>query len=427
MKTLLALLTLLVPFPVSGQGWEKIEGSDSIVSYRLRGQVVGPHRVQHYPSDAAWIDGYPNIAGYLRIGCHDPEPTVEVAIHDGPPAITADTGAATVSPHPDWGTPIPIVWEEARLTRLQRVAVASLGELYDDLLDAYETDPYSFLWVAIQVTLHGNPTLIHFRLSTWGVSETIAGCGENTNQRFRQTTAQDYAPPDTIREPHRMNLYFDQDMFLNTDQNYTMGAGIQLTGSWLKWKCNPHYLIDQLLPILPNYLIGQLFPSHPKIRLTPQYSSEKSFHSLMLLGSAFTPKTLTSAEPVEGDRPYASLLNLVSSRLWAFADDSYAIATELGLGFLGLSVSERIQTEIHRRRSNSPEPLGWRNQISDGGEFTGFYRIGVRKLLADWKQKETMRFDATADGEIWLGYYTNVSIGKTFRLARISHTGQSEA
>lgn len=141
-----------------------------------------------------------------------------------------------------------------------------------------------------------------------------------------------------------LHLHVEQDVLaspfgLDRDQNYTMGVGIQATGDWFRYVGYPQHVVDQLL----TWVI-------PPIRLTPD-EREETFHSLMLAGSAFTPDSLLATEPVRRDRPYASLLGLVSSRTWVDATPSlngrHAITTELGVGFLGLDVSQHIQTWIH--------------------------------------------------------------------------------
>ena len=219
-----------------------------------------------------------------------------------------------------------------------------------------------------------------------------------------------------------LHLHVEQDLFvspfgLGRDQNYTMGVGIQATGRWFRNVGFPQHMVDQLF----TWAI-------PSVRLTPcegwnetcRDSEEETFHSLMIVGSAFTPKELLDTEPVKDDRPYASFLGLVSSRTWVDGtsdlDGRHAITTELGVGFLGLDVSQRIQTWIHKW-TDSDKPSGWNHQISDGGELTGFYHIGFRRRLTPFYQRDfRKKFEASLDADVWLGYYTNASLGTTVRL-----------
>ena len=200
-----------------------------------------------------------------------------------------------------------------------------------------------------------------------------------------------------------LHVYVEQDLFAKLfrrggDQNYTMGVGIKATGSWFRHVGYPQHLIDHIFAIVPS-------------------KKDQTFHSLMMFGSAFTPDEILKKDPVKDDRPYAFLLALVSSRTWVDSTrglKDHAITTELGLGFLGLGLGRDIQIWIHELLE-ADEPSGWKNQISDGGELTGFYRVGLRRRLT--QSDENMKnFDASLDTDVWLGYYTNASLGTTVRL-----------
>ena len=210
-----------------------------------------------------------------------------------------------------------------------------------------------------------------------------------------------------------LHLHLEQDLFvrplgLDRDQNYTMGVGIRATGRSLRCAGYPLHLVDQFL----TWAI-------PSIRLAPDELWDETFHSLMLAGSAFTPDSLPATEPVAGDRPYASFLGLVSSRTWVdgtLPDEDHAVTTELGVGFLGLDVGQRIQTWIHELLDGD-KPSGWNHQISGGGELTGFYHVGFRRRLTPFTHEYVAKnFEASLDADVWLGYYTNASLGTTVRL-----------
>ena len=211
-----------------------------------------------------------------------------------------------------------------------------------------------------------------------------------------------------------LHLHLEQDAFvrplgLDRDQNYTMGVGIRATGRWFRNVGYPQHLVDRFL----TWAI-------PSVRLVPEPGFDETFHSLMLVGSAFTPDSLLATEPVVGDRPYASILGLVSSRTWVDGtpgfNDRHAITTELGVAFLGLDVSQRIQTWVHELLDGD-KPSGWSHQISEGGELTGFYHVGFRRRLTPYSHPDDSKnFEASLDGDLWLGYYTNASLGTTVRL-----------
>jgi len=53
----------------------------------------------------------------------------------------------------------------------------------------------------------------------------------------------------------------------------------------------------------------------------------------------------------------------------------------LTIGALGLSLVGDLQDSIHDM-TNSTKPLGWGNQISDGGELTAKYTLSQQKLIS---------------------------------------------
>lgn len=117
----------------------------------------------------------------------------------------------------------------------------------------------------------------------------------------------------------------------------------------------------------------------------------RRYHAAQLIGLAFTPDVLDSRQPQRDDRPFASLAALSVRRTSvATAGRDQAWSSELVVGMLGLDTAREVQTLLHRTRrwmTGNPtpvDPLGWNNQISDGGEPTGLYRVGYQqRLLGD--------------------------------------------
>jgi hypothetical protein len=121
---------------------------------------------------------------------------------------------------------------------------------------------------------------------------------------------------------------------------------------------------------------------------------------------------------VRDDRPYASLVG-VSVRRLSVNDETFeeAWSSELAIAMLGLPVARNVQTWLHRRlRARSGEevpydPLGWHNQVSDGGEPTALYRVGYeRLLLGDEPGADVKNFQLTGGFAASAGYYTNVNL-----------------
>jgi hypothetical protein len=207
-------------------------------------------------------------------------------------------------------------------------------------------------------------------------------------------------------------LLFDQDE--DEDRNYTMGLSFQSSGRWIETRglAKPLYWLDALPPF------KHLRPSYAATASEAQVLS----HAMELGNVAFTPDELRLARPIPNDRPYASLLFL-DTRWQAVEpgmDPRNAFTSELSIGVLGLSISERFQRWLHKQLQDSPNdppfpPRGWDNQISDGGEPTARYTMR-------WQHAAIVRehVDWQWIGEGNLGYHTNVGGGAALRVGWIA-------
>lgn len=214
-----------------------------------------------------------------------------------------------------------------------------------------------------------------------------------------------------------MGVYFEQDSVLpwlgrwGGDQNYTMGLAFPFTGQWIHRKNLDIALrgLDCLTGVLRAHN-AQLVESDPD-----KYQD----FSLVLGHTAFTPRELQRSDPIYDDRPYASLLYLSAGRLTVNPYSRRALRSELTVGMLGLRIGESVQTWIHtgRRQKKGPDavtpydPAGWPLQISDGGEPTAKYTIGLARAA-----NESEFHDVSVAGEASVGYYTNVAAGATVRV-----------
>ncbi|UTW56490.1 lipid A-modifier LpxR family protein [Kordiimonas sp. SCSIO 12610] len=204
----------------------------------------------------------------------------------------------------------------------------------------------------------------------------------------------------------------DQDLFLepfpgvNEDRDYTMGLFVRFNScrkgsSWFSGHEVQHLVLDALS-------IGDG---------ETQFRYSTAFESL-----TFTPDDLTAEDPIFEDRPYSSILQ-VTNNLVAFKNpERSATEVSLSLGFLGLPVSDWVQSGLHqvfRTAFGSEEPFdpeGWDNQISDGGEptaklsLTWFHRQNVS---ADWVD---IIYSAGAN----LGYQTGANVGLSARFGRVN-------
>jgi hypothetical protein len=203
------------------------------------------------------------------------------------------------------------------------------------------------------------------------------------------------------------SFYAENDLFqkgrMDEDRNYTGGFGFQFNGSFVE---KAH--LDAPLRVLDGWTL---------ISKKKHEELQRHFFSLMVFGTAFTPDNLRRTRPVRGDRPYGSIIGVSARRLSVDNDTlDTAWSSELVVGALGLPVARNLQTWIHRRlraRSGLKEPydpLGWHNQISDGGEPTALYRVAYEKLLVGTAQPNVRKHVQLSGGLVGsVGYYTNVN------------------
>ena len=195
------------------------------------------------------------------------------------------------------------------------------------------------------------------------------------------------------------------------DRNYTGGFGFQFSGGFVH---DAH--LDAPLRGLDR--LTRFSRKHDD----PEF--DQHYHSLLIFGTAFTPDNLNTSRPVRNDRPYGSLIGASVRRLSVHGgDQDQAWSSELAIAVLGLPVARNVQTWIHRQlRARSGEetpydPLGWRNQISDGGEPTALYRVSYeRLLLGKTGSNNRKHFQVSGGLGASVGYYTNVNAATNARL-----------
>ncbi|MEA2570979.1 MAG: hypothetical protein QOI24_2980 [Acidobacteriota bacterium] len=201
-----------------------------------------------------------------------------------------------------------------------------------------------------------------------------------------------------------VSFYAENDLFqrggIDEDRNYTGGFGFLFGGHFVRSVDAPLRGLDHLTGVS---------------KLHEKWARHS--HSLLVFGTAFTPDNLNTRRVVRGDRPYASLIGM-SIRRTAVNDADFdtAVSTELAIAMLGTPVARNVQTWIHRRlraasgESTPYDPLGWHNQISDGGEPTALYRVQVEhRLLGAHGGPQRKHFQVTGGLAGSAGYYTSVN------------------
>lgn len=201
-------------------------------------------------------------------------------------------------------------------------------------------------------------------------------------------------------------VYLDQDVLtldswtgLNDDRNYTMGLGGSLQGA----KYSKGYLATA------RNFMDDILGAYSNTALPEQY-----FHALDFGVTAFTPNELEKVDPIIGDRPYASLLYVSNSKLVPYNNHT-AIRTNIVLGVLGLDIAKAVQRYLHNQVGiSNQDPLGWDNQISEGGELTALY--SYERIFS---YKKTRFVDLAYVSGVNTGYYTDAYVGGDIRIGKV--------
>ena len=209
------------------------------------------------------------------------------------------------------------------------------------------------------------------------------------------------------------SIFIDQDFLAVNpgnpeadDHNYTMGFGVSNIGI-----NNSEGIFANSRDWLDEIILGNTDHA-PKII--------ESMHATSYGLAVYTPDDLENKSVIRGDRPYASLMYMSNTKLNAYKNGE-SIETTFMLGVLGLNVAKEIQRYIHNDLNASNEdPLGWGNQISDGGEITALYSVEKKALIsscyAENKASSDISYSMSAD----LGYMINAAIGVDFRWGHIA-------
>jgi hypothetical protein len=128
----------------------------------------------------------------------------------------------------------------------------------------------------------------------------------------------------------------------------------------------------------------------------------------------FTPEDITISEPIPGDRPYASLVYVSSTRERYDRDAETSWQSTLTLGVLGLDFVGEVQNFVHDKTSGD-RARGWDNQISAGGEPTARYSLSRQTLLYD--NAAGFELKSTVQGSV--GYLTEAAWSLSLRKGKL--------
>lgn len=213
--------------------------------------------------------------------------------------------------------------------------------------------------------------------------------------------AQTVSSAEDSRDIGGMRIQVDNDLFAGggeRDRDYTGGMAITISGQEAR---DGFASLDPVLGKIDGWLVPE--------------SARGEVHPARQFGlMAFTPADIEAAEPLHADRPYASLLFLANGRVSVDADGRNAWSSNLTVGVLGLALSGRLHSEVHKL-TGSDQPRGYHNQISAGGEPTARYTLARHHLLVA-NPSGTLDVKTTLQGSV--GYLTEASASVSMRVGR---------
>lgn len=215
----------------------------------------------------------------------------------------------------------------------------------------------------------------------------------------------------TDEEPWTLNLYFENDLFTETDQDYTNG----IRASWVSPNITD-YLNDKRLPGWVREVNQHL----PLFDPGPSKGEEVQRNLVLSLGQViFTPQDIERTTVDPNDRPYAG---------WLYGGIAYHSRTEdqlnsaeLNIGIIGpAALGQEAQDFIHDLRGFK-KFKGWDNQLENELGFQLAYEHKNRWL----KEKITgvLGYDLILHGGVSLGNIaTYANTGAELRMGwRLPH------
>jgi hypothetical protein len=161
--------------------------------------------------------------------------------------------------------------------------------------------------------------------------------------------------------PWSLNIYFENDLFADTDQQYTNGTKV----SWVSPDVTKY--VNTNFPLLTEYVDREVH------FLSDSYNDKNLAFSIGQ--NMYTPEDIETTELVVNDRPYAAWLYLSAG--FHAKNDRMQDTLEIQLGMVGpAALGKEIQDIVHDFRG-IPKANGWENQI---GNELGFNFVGERRI-----------------------------------------------
>ena len=207
-------------------------------------------------------------------------------------------------------------------------------------------------------------------------------------------------------------LILDNDAFAPNDDDIDYTGGVSLayaSASNDKARAKPPKI--SLAPVIHVIERGLCRVNDPK--------SHPVFYAVEGGSAIFTPDDITSSDPQQDDRPYASLLYFPTTRQTLSANHRQAVNETFTLGVLGLPLTPELQNGIHKLL-DVKIANGWNNQISAGGEPTLRYGISRQTQHGQQRSRSGIDYDFSSALKGNLGYLTDIGWGMSGRIGRIT-------
>ena len=182
-----------------------------------------------------------------------------------------------------------------------------------------------------------------------------------------------------------LRIYFDNDIFNNTDYYFTNGIKFEF--------------IDPVLSYSPIMRF-----------LLPSAANSTNYYGISLVQNMYTPTNPDLGNIVINVRPFAAYLYLGHFKISNDKYNKIRFTSEIDIGVIGPgSLGGYFQHAIHEH-----EPLGWQHQVKN--DILINYKLEVEKAFINSRY-----FEFNGMSNAFLGtVYTNASIGFHIRFGKIS-------
>lgn len=202
--------------------------------------------------------------------------------------------------------------------------------------------------------------------------------------------------------PWTVNLYFENDLFDETDQNYTNGVRL----SWI----SPDTTSYQNDPAFPAWLRA----ANRRLRLLHSNDPETEHNLVISLGQLmFTPEDTEASALLPEQRPYAGYLH--AGIAYHTRSENRLDVMELDVGIVGPSaLAHETQDLIHDLRGFE-KYQGWDNQLRDEPTLQLLYEQKRRLFSDTWRNNFGHDFIAHAGASLG-NVATHLNFGGEYRV-----------